>query len=427
MTDWEVVVEFSVSGRPNYGGDGFAFWFVESPQMIGSVYGAGDFWNGLGIFFDTYNNDGMGKSPLISAVVNDGSLRYDYASDGASQALASCSYPFRNLPSPSFAKITYQNQALSVDIALNHGDRSNPPRYEPCFRIERTELGVDKYFGLTAHTGDVADNHDVHSVTTHDLSPPNAANTAKKQDHWAHTATGTGFQELSTQEFQHQVLTLLHQLQSAANLLEVTQISMSDLINAMGSDNAQRSSQVIAALQNFQGYQPSQQQQQQQYQHQPPPVYNHQQGTSSGISALDLSQSTDRVLGAVNNVQGELVAQLENLNQVVRTLSTNVIPQHQASLQKAIKEEIGPDARAAREGVGALRSEATRIRSDLDLLRTSVEQTNVACVNNGSGGGVLALLGQALMMAAVVALCLVVQNAINNRKEQRGGGYHKFV
>lgn len=43
MSDWEVLIEFSVKGKPNLGGDGFAFWFVERPEILGSVYGSSDF------------------------------------------------------------------------------------------------------------------------------------------------------------------------------------------------------------------------------------------------------------------------------------------------------------------------------------------------------------------------------------------------
>ncbi len=67
MTDWEVTVEFSVTGRPMLGGDGFAFWYVDRPGLLGPVYGSSDYWNGLLIAFDTFNNDGQGRNPLITA------------------------------------------------------------------------------------------------------------------------------------------------------------------------------------------------------------------------------------------------------------------------------------------------------------------------------------------------------------------------
>lgn len=38
-------------------GDGFAFWYVEAPELLGPVYGSADYWKGIGIFFDTFNND----------------------------------------------------------------------------------------------------------------------------------------------------------------------------------------------------------------------------------------------------------------------------------------------------------------------------------------------------------------------------------
>jgi hypothetical protein len=45
-------------GSPNrIGADGMALWYVKDRAQAGPVYGGPDKWEGLGIFFDTFDND----------------------------------------------------------------------------------------------------------------------------------------------------------------------------------------------------------------------------------------------------------------------------------------------------------------------------------------------------------------------------------
>lgn len=59
-------MNISISGGPS-GGDGMAFWYIkekaetESPNAFGGL----DSWTGLGIFFDTFDNDGNVLFALI--------------------------------------------------------------------------------------------------------------------------------------------------------------------------------------------------------------------------------------------------------------------------------------------------------------------------------------------------------------------------
>ena len=42
------------------------------------MFGSTDKWKGLGIFFDSFDNDGQRNNPYIMAMVNDGTLVYDH-------------------------------------------------------------------------------------------------------------------------------------------------------------------------------------------------------------------------------------------------------------------------------------------------------------------------------------------------------------
>jgi len=216
MTDWEVQFDFQIKGQKMLGGDGFAFWYTDTPEVLGTVYGAADYWKGLGVFFDTYDNNAVGQNPLITAIVNDGTMRYDAGSDGEDQASGKCSYQLRNLQKPSRAKIKYQDETLSVSIAVqNDGD------FEPCFRVGNVKLGVDKYFGLSAHTGDVADSHDIYQLSTTDLSQKDADLKALREDYKKFIdEQQEAHDSITTKEFQHNAMTLLHQIQGSLVLLE---------------------------------------------------------------------------------------------------------------------------------------------------------------------------------------------------------------
>ena len=72
---------------------------IESP-VTGHVYGAVDRWIGLGVFFDSFDNDNKHNNPYIMAMTNDGTKNFDHQNDGSTQQLAGCLRDFRNKPFP---------------------------------------------------------------------------------------------------------------------------------------------------------------------------------------------------------------------------------------------------------------------------------------------------------------------------------------
>lgn len=103
------------------------------------------------------------------AVLNDGQRSFDHDNDGTTQALAGCLRDFRNKPYPTKAKIEYYNNVLTV---LFHGGmNNNPNEYEMCLRAENVVLPKHGYFGVSAATGGLADDHDVYHFLTTSLLP----------------------------------------------------------------------------------------------------------------------------------------------------------------------------------------------------------------------------------------------------------------
>jgi len=164
--NWEVELSFRVTGRGRIGADGLAFWYTQSKGGYdGDVFGSTDKWVGLGVFFDSFDNDNKHNNPYIMAVLNDGSKAFDHQNDGQSQLLAGCLRDFRNKPFPTRAKIEYYGNVLS--LFFHNGMTNNPEDYELCFRSENAYLPKYGYFGVSAATGGLADDHDViHFLTT---------------------------------------------------------------------------------------------------------------------------------------------------------------------------------------------------------------------------------------------------------------------
>lgn len=93
-----------------------------------------------------------------------------HCSDGGSQVLAGCLRDFRNKPFPTRARIEYYQNTLTV--FFHNGMTNNEQDYEACFRAENVILPSNGYFGISAATGGLADDHDVIHFLTSSLHSP---------------------------------------------------------------------------------------------------------------------------------------------------------------------------------------------------------------------------------------------------------------
>ncbi|WAR11229.1 LMAN1-like protein [Mya arenaria] len=158
---WSIEVVFKVTGRGRVGADGLAVWFTEMKGIEGPVFGSNDYWKGLAVFFDSFDNDGQNNpnsahnNPYIMAMNNDGTKQYEHQ---------------KNKPFPIRAKIEYYQKVLTV--FFNSGLTNNKDDFELCLRAENVELPKSGYFGVSAATGGLADDHDVLAFLTHSLTPP---------------------------------------------------------------------------------------------------------------------------------------------------------------------------------------------------------------------------------------------------------------
>ncbi|KAF7637741.1 L-type lectin-like domain-containing protein [Meloidogyne graminicola] len=160
---FEIEVAFKVTGQGRIGADGLAIWYTAQQGTLGPVFGANDYWTGMGIMLDSFDNDGAKNNPSISLMINDGTRSFDHHTDGSSQVLGSCHKDFRNKQFPIHLKAIYFRNVLTILIS----DGIVPtPRYELCIRVENVFLPKAGFFGVSAATGGLADDHDILDFST---------------------------------------------------------------------------------------------------------------------------------------------------------------------------------------------------------------------------------------------------------------------
>uniref|UniRef100_A0A6A7FUG1 VIP36-like protein n=3 Tax=Hirondellea gigas TaxID=1518452 RepID=A0A6A7FUG1_9CRUS len=165
---WEVQIQFKVHGRgKELFGDGFAFWYVKDPMQSGHVFGSKDYFTGLVIVADTYSNHNSAHKhghPYVSAMINNGTQHYDHDRDGTHTQLGGCQSKFRNLDHDTHISIKYIKDTLTVSTSIE-----NTRVFKECFTVKGVQLPTGYYFGVSAATGDLADNHDIVSIKAYDL------------------------------------------------------------------------------------------------------------------------------------------------------------------------------------------------------------------------------------------------------------------
>ncbi|XP_036974066.1 lectin, mannose-binding 2-like a isoform X2 [Acanthopagrus latus] len=170
LQDWEMQVHFKIhgQGKKNLNGDGLAIWYTKERMQKGPVFGNMDNFTGLGVFVDTYPNEEKHLErifPFVLAMVGNGSISYDHERDGRPTELGGCNAMVRNLKHDTFLFIRYIRRRLTVMI-----DIDGQHEWRDCLDIPGVRLPKGYYFGATAITGDLSDNHDIISLKLYQLT-----------------------------------------------------------------------------------------------------------------------------------------------------------------------------------------------------------------------------------------------------------------
>ncbi|XP_049626128.1 protein ERGIC-53-like [Suncus etruscus] len=169
---WEVEVQVRITGPGRKGARGMAVWYTQDRGSRSTMLGGPASPDGIGILFDSSAGD-----PLVSGVPLPGpcSLCSGPSSEpvpnahreAAPKVLGSCHRDFRNRPYPFRVRITYWGQRLRV--SLNSGLTPSDPE-EVCTNVGPLLLAPGGFFGVSAATSILADDHDVLSFLTFSLS-----------------------------------------------------------------------------------------------------------------------------------------------------------------------------------------------------------------------------------------------------------------
>ncbi|OMJ26739.1 L-type lectin-like domain-containing protein [Smittium culicis] len=169
---WIVDFDFKIGSlnKDRLFGDGLAFWATTERANTGPVFGNKNFFNGLGIFFDTYRNGNHNRPlPLVVGMKGDGKTSYDFSSDGLSASFASSdTLEYRQTEGPVKARITYvKGKHLSVKLKKDS-------EFVECFSVNDFTLPENLYLGLSAVTGQLSDFHTITYIKTRNVTEEEA-------------------------------------------------------------------------------------------------------------------------------------------------------------------------------------------------------------------------------------------------------------
>jgi len=121
-------------------GAGIAFWITERREKPGELYGSEEKFKGLGVFFDTHDDDGKNDNPIIMAVQNDGTMEFNHEKDGQPNRFGGCRAKYRNRNSLVRVKIKFspgEGGYGHMQMWLSMKDNGH---YDVCFAKEKVKL-----------------------------------------------------------------------------------------------------------------------------------------------------------------------------------------------------------------------------------------------------------------------------------------------
>lgn len=168
--DWEVRVHISFGPESaKRVAAGIAIWLTREKEMLGAAFGSANIFHGLGVMFDTYDNNGDGHSPTLYGVWNDGDKEFDMSKDNkqtSMSVLGSCRVT-REPNAEHVIKLHYLKGRLTVSYQNRlYGEHSD---FEFCFSAP-IQIPRGLFLGASSNTGGFMDLHKLHSFQTFSIS-----------------------------------------------------------------------------------------------------------------------------------------------------------------------------------------------------------------------------------------------------------------
>jgi mannose-binding lectin 2 len=161
------VLKFRISGQgKNFFGDGLALWIVQDGYYVeGEVHGFKEKFVGIGIIFDTFRNtERLSAHRDVTVLINDGTKTYEMMTENVIGCDTNVRYHADradfSVTDASRAKVVLNDTSLDIFI-----DPRNVNEWTFCASIPALGLPPQwlqrAHIGMTATTGQLADNHDV--------------------------------------------------------------------------------------------------------------------------------------------------------------------------------------------------------------------------------------------------------------------------
>lgn len=177
VDEFSATFKFRISGQgEKFFGDGLAFWITQSPRHFdGSLHGAEEMFTGISIIFDTFKNtERIAAHRDVLVLVNNNDKTFDEMTADTA-AIQGCNVNVRfhekrddfSVSQMSTAKIIIgDGESLLIQI-----DQGSTGQWVDCVNIPNIGLSPDWLFdahiGMTASTGQLADNHDIISLESY--------------------------------------------------------------------------------------------------------------------------------------------------------------------------------------------------------------------------------------------------------------------
>jgi len=191
---WEASFQLTINGDAENAGKGLGFWYTTSVMKPGILFGSDERYEGFGLLFDSYDDDGKNDNPIIMGWINDGTKVFNHDTDGLGTRFGGCRAKYRNRGNKVGVKVTYQHDSLKVLL-----DMRNNGVWERCLVKDNIYLSAGSYFGFSAANmaetpGDEVRLHNlkVYDLETKESIKKEEEELAKKEEEEKKARTGSG-------------------------------------------------------------------------------------------------------------------------------------------------------------------------------------------------------------------------------------------
>jgi len=163
---WEAKFDLTITGDSETPGKGLAFWYTTSVMKAGILFGSEERYEGFGLLFDSYDDDGKADNPIIMGWINDGTKVFNHDTDGLGTRFGGCRAKYRNRGNKVGVMVQYQHDSLKVLL-----DMRNNGVWERCLVKDNIYLSAGSYFGFSASNmaDSVGDEVRIHNLVVRDL------------------------------------------------------------------------------------------------------------------------------------------------------------------------------------------------------------------------------------------------------------------